>query len=113
MEPDLTPLQLGPTIAAAENLPSEKIDYDVEGALKAGVDANDIVSYLAAETGYDEAGAKAAGLTNDDIIAHLTDTRQIGKTQATLEGISRGATVGAPALAGGYTGAMAGFRQAL
>jgi hypothetical protein len=109
MEPDLTPLQLGPTIAAAENLPSEKIDYDVEGALKAGVDANDIVSYLAAETGYDEAGAKAAGLTNDDIIAHLTDTRQIGKTQATLEGISRGATVGAPALAGGYTGAMAGL----
>ena len=77
MEPDLTTPQLGPTIAAAEELRSDKVDYDVEGALKAGVDANDIVSYLAAETGYDAVGEKAAGRTNDDIIAHLTDRRQI------------------------------------
>jgi hypothetical protein len=103
----------GPTIAAAENLQSEKVDYDVEGALKEGVDVNDIVSYLAAETGYDAVGEKAAGRTNDDIIAHLTDRRQIGKTQATLEGISRGATVGAPALGLGYTGAMMGLPAGL
>lgn len=90
-------------------LAQNKIDYDIDAALSAGLGANDIAQYLSSETNYDYEGARAAGITDDQIIEELSTARMPSRTAAFVEGAARGAIETAPALAGGATGAMAGL----
>jgi len=50
----------------------DKINYDVEGARRAGYTDDEIADHLASKSGYDLAGAKSAGYPVLDIIAHIT-----------------------------------------
>ena len=97
--------QLGPTRAAAQRA---KINYDLEGALRAGVTPPEIAQSLAERANYDYEGARDAGVSDDEIINLLSTARMPSRTAATAEGITRGAIVGGGATAGALTGAAAG-----
>ena len=102
--------EVGPTRAAAESLRPLKIDYDIEAATVANLSSTQIAQYLSDETNYDYAGARAAGITDDQIIAELSTARRPTAAGAFGEGSTRGMVVGAPAVAGGGTGAMLGLQ---
>jgi hypothetical protein len=97
----------GPTVAAAEAL-APRIDYDVEGALRAGLTAKHIAEDLAGELNYDIAAAREAGVTDDQIINELSTARMPSVPAAIAEGAARGAIVGLPMLASGATGVAMG-----
>jgi len=102
--------EVGPTRAAAESLRPLKIDFDIEAATVAGLSPTQIAQYLSDETNYDYAGARAAGINDDQIIAELSTARRPTAAGAFGEGSTRGMVVGAPAVAGGGTGAMLGLQ---
>jgi hypothetical protein len=45
--------------------------YDYQGAIKAGADPNDVVKYLADQTGYNADGAIKAGANQNDVLAYM------------------------------------------
>jgi hypothetical protein len=104
------PTQLGPTREAAAALAPQRIDYDVEGAVRAGLRAPEIAEYLSSQTNYDYRGARDAGISDDEIIAELSTARMPSVPATLAEGAFRGALEGAPAIAGGITGATTGLQ---
>lgn len=101
----VTTEQLGPTRAAAERV---KINYDLEGALQAGVTAPEIAQSLSERANYDYEGARNAGVSDDEIINLLSTARMPSRTAAVGEGVTRGAIVGVPAAGAAAAGAVAG-----
>jgi hypothetical protein len=100
--------QLGPTRAAAQRA---KINYDLEGALRAGIETKEgetpesvIAKAISERANYDYEGARNSGVSDDEIIALLTNARIPSRTAAVGEGVTRGAVVGAPAAAGAAIG---------
>jgi len=101
----VTTEQLGPTRAAAERA---KIDYDLEGALKAGVTPREIAQALSERANHDYEAAEKAGVSDDEIINLLSTARMPSRTAAIGEGVTRGAIVGGPAAGLAAAGAVAG-----
>jgi hypothetical protein len=97
----------GPTVAAAEAL-APRIDYDVDGALRAGLTAKNIAEDLARELNYDIAAAREAGVTDDQIINELSTARMPSRLASTAEGTARGAVVGLPTAGAAATGIAIG-----
>lgn len=62
------------------------LDFDVEGALKAGATKSQIAEYLAARDDFDIDGARSAGATDDQIFAHLTKSPGILETAKDILG---------------------------
>ena len=95
----------------AENDTTKKsplsLDYDIEGALREGLDAADIAQYASSKTNYDYENARRSGLSDNDIIAYLVaDVEDITPIEAIGEGLKAGIPEGL-GFAGGFAAASA------
>ena len=53
------------------------MEYDYEGAIKAGANPDDVLKYLSNKHKYDYEGAISAGANRDDVIKYLATKQEV------------------------------------
>lgn len=61
--------------------------YDYQGALNAGANINDVLGYVAKQTGYDAQGAIKAGANPTDVLKYMSNLPMQGSSQPAQQGI--------------------------